>query len=59
MEAHAALAGKAQRRGRRQVAQIEQAALQAGLLENVAQKIHLRIVTRIDPEVRTDMKLEF
>jgi predicted metal-dependent RNase len=41
------------------VAQIEQAALQAGLLENVAQKIHLRIVTRIDPEVRTDMKLEF
>jgi hypothetical protein len=29
------------------------------LLENVAQKIHLRIVTRIDPEVRTDMKSEF
>jgi predicted metal-dependent RNase len=40
------------------VAQIEQPALQAGLLENVAQKIHARIVTHLDPKVRMDMNSE-
>jgi predicted metal-dependent RNase len=58
VEAHAALTGKAQRRGRGQVAQIEQPALQAGLLENIAQKIHRRIVTCLDPQVRMDMNSE-
>jgi hypothetical protein len=58
VEAHAALAGKAQRRGRGQVAQIEQPALQTGLLENIAQKIHRRIVIHVDQEVRIDMNIE-
>jgi hypothetical protein len=44
VEAHAALARETQRRGRGQVAQIEQPALQAGLLENIAEQIHAGIV---------------